>query len=931
MRSFKDKNSSQSNKSVNPIALNLQTRPFAPIQLDDEAQVDQTSQDQSVQEKYSPSHSLLERLQERLLSNPPSEEIAPVQRKFHHRLQSSRMAIQAKLSIGEPNDKYEQEADATAAKVVQQINAPQNQSVQRQGEMEESDDELQMKPISTIQRDESMEEDELQMKSLVQRRENIGGGEASTDLESSIQSARGGGQSLDAGLQQSMGQSMGADFSRVKVHTDAQSDQLNQSIQAKAFTTGQDVFFRQGAYEPSSRGGQELIAHELTHVVQQNGKQVIQRTQGDEKYFATKKVVDTYKNEGKDSQTALSLIIEWRHLIRLAGPDGEAHARTQAAGNGWSDKDFSKHVLTPKITQDESEDKDLAVGVKAVKEEKKEKYEVKGGSSLTQGGKPFDTSKCQTNGSGANFAIFVMDKKGKIYAASHKLGVFHHSSFLAGQEVASAGEMKVTNGKLDVITNKSGHYEPTRRHLYFALKELETRGVALGGVDVRVFNQETKKLEKYEKDTQDAQSFLKNHEKSVEKTNRNKKRELEEEEEKKREEMSPKKYFATKGMEKENSQESHHSRHLENLVKDCLSMILEDEEQGKENPQERAWKYVEEKNWTRKDFQNYVQNSVITKKGVKSRKRLRVKYLKGAEKNKYEVKGGNPLKQGETEEIFDTSKSKTVFSGAGYAIFVMTSRGKIYAAHHKEGLFHHSSFLAGQDVASAGEMKVINGSLKEITNKSGHYLPTKRHLYFALQELKTRNVKLQGVKVFLLNKDKMFNKQKLSGDALDYLERHKEPVEHTNRVKEREEAKSQKEEAKSQKEKEEKSKKWEKFHNNLDKEKAKTARKELIKNKQKNAAEIVDENRKAHMKMLMEQVCPGEEARTKRLKEFGLTFTPSQNDWETWRAPWGDDRTHFVTAEERLQILKGEVTLATLQSRWGTPPPPQSYDPDLQF
>jgi hypothetical protein len=74
-----------------------------------------------------------------------------------------------------------------------------------------------------------------------------------------------------------MGQAMGADFSGVKVHTDAQSDQLNKSIQAKAFTTGQDVFFRQGAYEPSSQGGQELIAHELTHVVQQNGGGKVQR------------------------------------------------------------------------------------------------------------------------------------------------------------------------------------------------------------------------------------------------------------------------------------------------------------------------------------------------------------------------------------------------------------------------------------------------------------------------------------------------------------------------------------------------------------------------------------------------------------------------------------------------------------------------------
>lgn len=154
-----------------------------------------------------------------------------------------------------PGDKYEQEADRVASQVVEQLYAPasaqsnQGQSVQRQEEKKE----------------------ELQAKSILQRREEIAVGEASTDLESAINSARGSGQPLDAGLQQSMGQAMGADFSGVKVHTDAQADQLNQSVQAKAFTTGQDVFFRQGAYQPGSRGGQELIAHELTHVVQQNG------------------------------------------------------------------------------------------------------------------------------------------------------------------------------------------------------------------------------------------------------------------------------------------------------------------------------------------------------------------------------------------------------------------------------------------------------------------------------------------------------------------------------------------------------------------------------------------------------------------------------------------------------------------------------------
>ncbi|MBN3945415.1 MAG: DUF4157 domain-containing protein [Nostoc sp. NMS7] len=191
---------------------------------------------------------------------------------FHARnLQSHPMPpIQAKLTIGEPNDRYEQEADRVASEVVRRINAPRSagQSVQRQ---EEAEEEIQAKPeITSLQRMKEPEA-ELQAKLTLQRREAIAGGETSTDLESTINRARGSGQPLEAGLQQSMGQAMGADFSGVKVHTDAQSDQLNRSIQAKAFTTGQDVFFRQGAYEPWSRGGQELLAHELTHVAQQNG------------------------------------------------------------------------------------------------------------------------------------------------------------------------------------------------------------------------------------------------------------------------------------------------------------------------------------------------------------------------------------------------------------------------------------------------------------------------------------------------------------------------------------------------------------------------------------------------------------------------------------------------------------------------------------
>lgn len=160
-------------------------------------------------------------------------------------------AVQAKLTIGQPNDQYEQEADRVAREVVGQINSPVSAAPQQN--------------------------DELQMKPQLQLREAVGGGEASTALESEINRAKSGGQSLDRGLQRSMGVAMGADFSSVKVHVDDRADRLNRSIQARAFTTGPNVFFKRGEYNPGTKGGQELIAHELTHVVQQGSANSVQR------------------------------------------------------------------------------------------------------------------------------------------------------------------------------------------------------------------------------------------------------------------------------------------------------------------------------------------------------------------------------------------------------------------------------------------------------------------------------------------------------------------------------------------------------------------------------------------------------------------------------------------------------------------------------
>ena len=96
-----------------------------------------------------------------------------------------------------------------------------------------------------------------------------GGGEVDEETAVAIQQQRGSGGGLDSAIAQKAGQTMGQDFSDVTIHTDAQADRLSRQLGAEAFTTGCDVFFREGAYDPASSDGQRLIAHELTHVAQQ--------------------------------------------------------------------------------------------------------------------------------------------------------------------------------------------------------------------------------------------------------------------------------------------------------------------------------------------------------------------------------------------------------------------------------------------------------------------------------------------------------------------------------------------------------------------------------------------------------------------------------------------------------------------------------------
>lgn len=169
---------------------------------------------------------------------------------------SAGVPIQAKMVVGEAGDRYEQEADRLAPLIVRQINAP-GFGEELQDSQPDIQEETPSKQLQTLQ-------PTLQLKG------ESSGGAVSPAIESTIVSAKGGGQPLEPGLQERFGQAMGADFSKVRVHTNARANALNQSVGARAFTTKQDLFFKRGEYQPGSRGGQELIAHELTHVIQQS-------------------------------------------------------------------------------------------------------------------------------------------------------------------------------------------------------------------------------------------------------------------------------------------------------------------------------------------------------------------------------------------------------------------------------------------------------------------------------------------------------------------------------------------------------------------------------------------------------------------------------------------------------------------------------------
>lgn len=171
--------------------------------------------------------------------------------------------IQPKLTIGQPGDRFEQEADAMADQVLR-MSRDDAHSIQRKCESCSREEGL-------IQRQAIEEEEELlqtKSESTVAPAVDSAGG-VSAAVAQQLQTNLGGGSALPSATQQRMNAAFGADFGSVRLHTDANAAKLNRALGARAFTYGRDVFFNQQGFDPQSTADQHLLAHELTHVIQQ--------------------------------------------------------------------------------------------------------------------------------------------------------------------------------------------------------------------------------------------------------------------------------------------------------------------------------------------------------------------------------------------------------------------------------------------------------------------------------------------------------------------------------------------------------------------------------------------------------------------------------------------------------------------------------------
>ncbi|MGB9128950.1 MAG: DUF4157 domain-containing protein, partial [Thiobacillus sp.] len=197
------------------------------------------------------------------------------------------LTIQRRLRVGASNDPAEVEADRTAASVVAALQSGGGTEGRELGGSK-----FAVAAGTRIRRQTSAGDRSIPKfraaspANRIQRRAPIGaeGGEVTPNVEQRIRRMQGQGRALDEPARRSMESAFGADFSSVRIHAGAESRELNHELGAEAFTSGKDIFFRDAVPDGSTKQGQSLLAHELTHTIQQgaSASRTVRRKKADD-------------------------------------------------------------------------------------------------------------------------------------------------------------------------------------------------------------------------------------------------------------------------------------------------------------------------------------------------------------------------------------------------------------------------------------------------------------------------------------------------------------------------------------------------------------------------------------------------------------------------------------------------------------------------
>jgi hypothetical protein len=177
--------------------------------------------------------------------------------------------IQRKAIVSSPDDPFEREADDVADRVMR-MSTPGPISVtpaaiQRKCSACEDEE----KGAQGVEGED--EEFPPASQQVIFRKADAtsSGVDAGSAVVGHLAGRRGRGLSLPEGTRRSMEDAFGHDFSRVRIHLDAEAGRISSGLGARAFTHGSEIYFGEGMYDPEGESGRRLLAHELTHVVQQ--------------------------------------------------------------------------------------------------------------------------------------------------------------------------------------------------------------------------------------------------------------------------------------------------------------------------------------------------------------------------------------------------------------------------------------------------------------------------------------------------------------------------------------------------------------------------------------------------------------------------------------------------------------------------------------